>query len=493
MRQPFDGGERAPFVDPRGTGAHSTLPYREATELLRCIEIMGPESSAVCRHAVLGEPVPPRFPFDRRFPAGSGVETAGGGATAFEETVRSAPTRTGDVIEGDVDRREFIPGTGGAADTEISAGTAHVRFDTAACAVTLPYRFFFQQQNTSNSAQICQDPPSATAVDPLPRTQMDALADRYVAAVNAGLADWFTVRLAGCEHPCAGRDLPVRPEASRVTSGAAADTVITVVPRGGRGDAATICARAFSGGFAAHEGGHQVLGLGDEFLETDPALLARMPAWGRQERVRTDFSMMNDSHSRFSVFHTRHFRHVPTFLEAALAGCTASLQQAPRSLPLEFRIALGGGYATTTFGRGGYFGVGFDIGLTGDRMRAFTAYLGAHARLLDVADESQRLALMAGLRVSLEHRWSASTGGPRLGGFAEGGALAGLTGFGPGVPAAPYAEAGLTAGWSFGLPGLDVGAEIAGGVAEPLRAPAPGPSDPPPAWLRFGLTVGGSF
>jgi hypothetical protein len=58
-RRPVTGGERTPFEDPRGPGLHGTLPYREATELLRCIEIMGPQNDAYCRHEVLGEPLPP--------------------------------------------------------------------------------------------------------------------------------------------------------------------------------------------------------------------------------------------------------------------------------------------------------------------------------------------------------------------------------------------------------------------------------------------------
>lgn len=63
------------------------------------------------------------------------------------------------------------------------------------------------------------------------------------------------------------------------------------------------------------------------------------------------------------------------------------------------------------------------------------------------------------------------------------------------MPAAPYAEVGLTAGWNFGLPGLTLGAEAAVGAAEPLgsRMPTPTRSDPPPTWLRFGLTFGGRF
>lgn len=59
---PFGLGERTPFEDPRGPGPHGTLPYRQATELLRCIQIMGADNDAYCRHEVLGEPMPePEF------------------------------------------------------------------------------------------------------------------------------------------------------------------------------------------------------------------------------------------------------------------------------------------------------------------------------------------------------------------------------------------------------------------------------------------------
>lgn len=61
MRRPFDGGgfgEPEPFRDPRGPGPHATLPRQQAMELLRCIEIFGPDSGARCRHEVLGDPLP---------------------------------------------------------------------------------------------------------------------------------------------------------------------------------------------------------------------------------------------------------------------------------------------------------------------------------------------------------------------------------------------------------------------------------------------------
>src|SRR3954471_23254960 len=93
----------------------------------------------------------------RRAPAAPAIDRAGGGATAFQDTLPNAPTRAGDVITGDVHRREFIPGIGGAPDIPISSGDAHVRFNAAACVVTLPYRFFFQQRPTARSPEFCED------------------------------------------------------------------------------------------------------------------------------------------------------------------------------------------------------------------------------------------------------------------------------------------------------------------------------------------------
>jgi hypothetical protein len=92
VRRPVPGGARTPFEDPRGPGAHSTLPYREATELLRCIQIMGPQSDAFCRHEVLGEPLPPT----PEFQAVAGISSP----VPFRATVNpdgSASTRIGRV------------------------------------------------------------------------------------------------------------------------------------------------------------------------------------------------------------------------------------------------------------------------------------------------------------------------------------------------------------------------------------------------------------
>lgn len=60
QRQPLDLPARGSgFEDPRGPGASTTLPYREATELAECIRILGEDSHALCRAEVLGEHLPP--------------------------------------------------------------------------------------------------------------------------------------------------------------------------------------------------------------------------------------------------------------------------------------------------------------------------------------------------------------------------------------------------------------------------------------------------
>ena len=75
------------------------------------------------------------------------------------------------------------------------------------------------------------------------------------------------------------------------------------------------------------------------------------------------------------------------------------------------------------------------------------------------------------------------------GGYFEGGAMTGITGFGPGTPVEPYGELGLTGGVHFRDLGLDLSGEVAAGGSEAI----PGLDASPPTWLRFGVVVTGSF
>jgi hypothetical protein len=275
----------------------------------------------------------------------------------------------------------------------------------------------------------------------------------------------------GCESACAGREIPIDVDAHLATGGAA-DEAITVVNRGGRADAGTICARDFNPGTTVHEGGHQVLGVGDEYPESDRRVLAAVPRWGRRERVRdTDWSRMGShrSYGRFALFHERHFAHVPAFLRAAFPGCRARLVELSRPLLPDYRIGVTTGYAAIGDTHGMFVDLGLELGLPLTRLRDWEVTVGPHGRMLGTASATEWGAFMLGARVGLEHTRTPSAGGFRVGAFGE----AGYGWFRPpgdlGRPrdyaGAAYGELGLSVGYRFGgsFSG-SLGAEVAGGT-----------------------------
>jgi hypothetical protein len=64
---------------PRDMG--STLPYREATELVKCVQIMGEENAAYCRQTVLGEKPTTPVPSQPSGGTPSGAASSGSGKT----------------------------------------------------------------------------------------------------------------------------------------------------------------------------------------------------------------------------------------------------------------------------------------------------------------------------------------------------------------------------------------------------------------------------
>ena len=413
-------------------------------------------------------------------------DRSGGGSTAFIETVQVAPVAGTGGFVGSVDRSEVIPGAA-AGQPPVSTGrVSNIRFDPG-CFITVPLGIQFQQQAAA-AAPICQQPPSATPVAPLPAAQFQALQTRYINALNAGLNGWYAVRVEGCNQPCAGKPIPIHIDAHAVANNP--DTVVNVVNRAGRGDAATICAGSFNSGFAAHEGGHQTLGAGDEYQEHNPTLLAAMPQWGRPERVRTDLTQMGAQYGRFSLYHERHFRFAQVFLEAVYRGqgCTVSLEEL-RGSPADFRVDVGEGGASTN--RGGALSVTALIGagIPLERQRRLSLLLGGQGQLLKGPDQT---ALMIGVRAGFEAQTSPGKFGLTANIFASGGAshqFASAPSFGqPGADArtTPYGEVGagvgihsnLESGWL-----LRAGVEVAKGQEF---------SNDPNAmrWVRYGFTLG---
>jgi hypothetical protein len=434
-----------------------------------------------------------RLPFIARQPAPFHTQRfpdkSGGGSTDFIETVQVAPVAGTGGFVGSVDRSAVIPGAP-AGQPPVSTGRVrNIRLDPS-CFVSVPLGIQFQQQATA-AAPICQQPPSATPVNPLPAAQFQALQTSYLNALNAGLEGWYALRVEGCSNnqPCTGKPIPIHVEAQAVTNNP--DRVINVVNRAGRGDAATICAGSFNPGFAAHEGGHQTLGAGDEYQEQNPTILAAMPQWGRPERVRTDLTQMGSQYGRFSLFNERHFRFAQVFLEAVYRGqgCTVRLE-ALRGSPADVRIDLGAGSASTNLGSGLSLTASIGAGIPLERQRRLSFLLGGQGQLLQPAD---RKAVQIGVRAGFEAQTSPGKYGLTANIFASGGVshqFAGAPG-GSGAEArtAPYGEVGvglsihsnLESGWLW-----RAGVEAAKGQEF---------SNDPNAmrWVRYGFTLGFSL
>ncbi|RDJ03959.1 DUF4157 domain-containing protein [Rhizobium grahamii] len=354
----------------------------------------------------------------RRQPAGLvPVDTSGGGSTAFLNTVSGAPTLQPDgTFTGSVRRQEIAPATATQAQMTISDETVNVIYDPKNCVVRLPFRINFVAAPSSGTAGIC----SSGGAGPAPLVspaRLAEIANEVVETAQDGLNGWFKLRVSGCKNPCAGRDIPIRVEVSQTPTNP--DVTINVVNRGGRADAGTICAPDFNPGTTVHEGGHQRLGVGDEYRETNAAYRARTPAWARDERVRTDFTRMGSQHTygRLAAFHERHFQFAQVFVQAALgASCKVDLARA-RGLPVEARFTLGVGGFSGNLGQGYTLEAGVDAALPFDTNRRFNLEAGLHALYLR-APEKNRDALLFGARLGLSAQTHPSSWGAKVGVFA---------------------------------------------------------------------------
>jgi hypothetical protein len=420
-------------------------------------------------------------------------ERGGGGTTDFEESVQVEPAPRGSAIVGSVDRREIAPASDTEPEQVIHTGVVRdIAFQ--ACALTVPHRITFRQRPTA-AAEWCDDPPPATAVTPLTGPEMSEISSSYVRALNEGLNGWYSVRVSGCdEEPCANQRIPIRIQVTEETT--SADTIIDVVNRGGRGNAGTICARDYDAGFAVHEGGHQVLGLGDEYPERNRRILARVPEWGRRERVRTDLTQMgsHSAYGRFAQYHERHFRFAQVFLEAVYRGrgCTVELVR-ERETPIEMRVRAGIGAAfvgETMMSVTGMLGIGVPL----ERQRQVILEFGLQGQMF-AGSWRERNAYMLGILLGLEARTPPGELG--VGGriFGSAGALHRPRGpeaeTGTTMPerTSAYGEAGL--GLTLDLPpGLGVDFQVGGEAAIGREI-----LDDPTAleWLRAGVVLGGSF
>jgi hypothetical protein len=438
-------------------------------------------------------------------------DKAGGGSTEFKDQVtKLGPSASGSgIIEGTVTRTETAPASGSQSREKFPSHTMRVRFDPADCSIIIPFGYHFEQAAESGDETTCADPPPPAAVPSLSPDAFNRLKASVLEAVNHGLNGWFDVRLSGgaCPAGCAGRTLPIRVEAREDT--VHPDKTITVVNRGGRADAATICARSWRRTTAVHEGGHQALGVGDEYPETDEKQRATAPYRFRPERVRRDYSAMGpEEHSRFAMFHKRHFNAVKVFLEKAFPGCTATLQAHPRPIVFDFRIVADGGYALLNRLPGGFFEFGARIGIPLDRLRRWEFVLGPQINFI-LADQGDQLAFLLGARLGLEGSTGEAGRGLTGGLFGEAGygwfnsSDTGAGGAGTRSAWSAYGELGLGLGYRtpLELGDLRTYLRVEGAVGSALGAPGIiGPitreieSDPRRShWFRLGVAAGLHF
>jgi len=104
-------------------GHGTTLPYREATELIKCIKIMGEESTDYCRHEVLGEPIPQKCAKTHAIPDDvyAGIDAAWKKSKHGEASV----TEQGGRIVTDKDGKRVIrTGSGGGGSISLPAEKA---------------------------------------------------------------------------------------------------------------------------------------------------------------------------------------------------------------------------------------------------------------------------------------------------------------------------------------------------------------------------------
>ena len=460
-----------------------------------------------------------------------------------QDVLGPTPTRTGQVWTGSVDRQEIqemyrrhpavppeqmeladfeghgrhqvtIPGQpareGWEPTVTRSMGEMTLEYDEGACELRIPTRLVFHNPGRGQlpTPDPCQTNSSAPS-SPLAAGVFTALRGAFTDTVNERLNSWYRLGFEGCAAgtPCSG-GATIRVVARDVTAGgggAGPQVDVWLINASGRScavpwapEAAFIYAPGGSRDEAmwGHEGAHFALHFGDEYNE------APNPTGRVQE---ADYSgLASRNMSSLALLHQRHFSFAPLFvnqvMQTAGRSCRASLREIERpTVPVFSETISFGGYGGAS-GGGEYVDLGFHYGVPLTRLRDWQAIVGAHARILIGLDGTRQDAMLAGIRLGLEHDFALSRYGYMLdtGLYGEGGA--GLFDLGPGGrnEVHPYGEVGGYASLRFQqtgsvMPFIGVEAAAGGRLDVPGRIgtfPEPPRDAGPTEWVRFGLWVG---
>ena len=477
--------------------------------------------------------------------AGPRVQRQDEGDTRFrrEDILGPAPTRTGQVWTGTVGRHEVVetyrrhpaepprteqlldfsghphPVTIAAAParegweptTTTPRGEMTLEYDEGACELRIPTRLVFHNPGRGGlpTPDPCQTNSSAPTA-PLAADVFTRLRGAFTDTVNERLNNWYRLTLSDCGSgaPCTS-GVTIRVVATDVTAGGGGtgpQVDVWLINASGRSCAQPVAPEAAfiyaPGGdrdrpMWGHEGAHFTLHYGDEYDESPNPT-------GRVQEA--DYSgMASRGMSSLALLHQRHFSFAPGFVNQVMQtsgrSCRATLRELERPFVPVLSETLSGGYYSEPRGGGMYVDLGFHYGVPLDRMRDWTAIVGAHARLMGGLNYDQQSALLGGIRLGLEHNTALSRFGYMLNTGVYGEAGAGLFDFGGGGARNelhPYGEVGGYASLRFqhwgkamafvGVEGavggrLDLPGQI-GPVSEPSRDAGP------VEWTRFGIWVG---
>ncbi|HEX5168484.1 MAG TPA: DUF4157 domain-containing protein, partial [Cyclobacteriaceae bacterium] len=286
----------------------------------------------------------------------------------YEDVANVNPNPTGGIFSGTVDRYEYNDRAAYNArlannrTNVIHHGRTNVRFDSNRCVLEVPVSVQFVNQSTANQTT-CGDITGQRA-DPLSPVSSSTFTNaipKITSTLNDNLNGWFNVRLgnpqiAGCKSSI----IPIRVMVTQVTNNP--DYIIIITGNSGRsyvrGNNMVMCGSdASDEGVITHEGGHFVLGHGDEYHEKT------VPRPKSRERLGQYSVMAQDAPGRLQEFLERHFNFASEFMNSAFPGCKASLVRGSRDQAIEANFYLQTGALITPSGGGLMYSLGTQFGI----------------------------------------------------------------------------------------------------------------------------------
>jgi hypothetical protein len=423
--------------------------------------------------------------------------------SVYEDVATVNPGHAGGIYSGTVNRYEYNDRA--AYNTRIAnnrtntihRGSVNVRFDSNTCVLEVPVSMQFVN-HTAGINTSCGDI-SGRVNDPVRPVSASAFAStvtHVMSSLQSGINNWYKVRL-GNPTPtgCTASEIPIRVILTQVAANP--DYTIVITGNDGRsyvrGNQMVMCGSdASDSDIIIHEGGHFILGHGDEYHESTAARPRSRERLGQYSR------MAQDAPPRLLEFYERHFNFASEFMNTTFPGCQASLTRGSQGGRIEIAPYLSVGVMSTSLaGNYAFLSLGTQFGIPLTTMRRLSLMIGPNLNLVGLgtsfSSPTQISALMLGVRAGLNYRTGIGYAGGswsfNAGIYGEGGGLMNFADRPGGLPnrtVTPYAEASATLGLSIDSR-FTFGAEAARGVI------APSSPNPNIDYYRVGLRMALSF